>query len=179
MKNSNTADFREQGFTIIESLTAIVLICTCTVITGAFLNAALKTTGRIRDTLVSTADLLRADEELRRLAAAVTIPYWERRVNITQSPDRVVIPWYGGGEDGSLEFIKNGASFSLNITGGQNEASRVVRIPPVRSVIILRDEYGSPLGLDIAWEYRDEDIRTICFFSSSLPVSVKDRKGRL
>jgi type II secretory pathway pseudopilin PulG len=175
MKNSNTADVREQGFTIIEALTAIALICTCTVIIGAFLNAALKTTGRIRDTLVSTAALLRADEEIRRLASAITIPYWERCVNMPDTPDRIVIPWYGGRADNALEFIKTDASFTVNTIGDH----KIVRIPPVKTVNILRDESGNPFGLDIAWEYRDGDIRTICCFSSSSPVSVGNKKDRL
>jgi type II secretory pathway pseudopilin PulG len=175
MKNSNTARVREQGFTIIEALTAIALICTCTVIIGAFLNAALKTTGRIRDTLVSTAVLLRADEEMRRLASAVTIPYWERCVNIPHTPDRIVIPWYGGRADNALEFIKTDASFTVNIIGDHE----IVRVPPIKSVNILRGESGNLLGLDIGWEYRDEDIRTICCFSSSSPVSLENKKDRL
>jgi hypothetical protein len=171
MKHDNTIAIHEQGFTIIEAMTALALICACTVTIGSFLGSALKTTGQIRETLISTAALLPADEEIRRHMAAITIPYWERHVNVSHDSSRTVIPWYKGKENYTLEFIKTGDSFQVNaVTDTVFSLPFSPGFPGIRSVNLLRDGNGNPLGLDLAWEYRSGDIRTICRFSSSALV---------
>jgi hypothetical protein len=180
MKHDSTITTREQGFTIIEAMTAIALICACTVTIGSFLSSALKTAGRIRETLVSTSALLLADEEIRRHAAAITIPYWERHVNLSPSSSRIVIPWYRGREDYVLEFVKTGDSFQVNaITDTVFSLPFSLGLPDIKSVELLRDGNGNPRGLDLAWEYRGGDIRTICRFSSSALMFVENKGDEL
>jgi type II secretory pathway pseudopilin PulG len=179
MKRRNTVVPSEQGFTIIEAMVAITVICMLTIIIGSFLNAAFKTINRIQDTLISTAALLRADEEIRRSVAAISIPYWERHVSILHSPDRTVIPWYDGKTGNVLEFIKTGNCFSINVISDTfSQISLPTGLPGIRSVNLLKDENGNPYGVDLSWEYWGENVHTICRFSLPSPVFTKTNREK-
>jgi hypothetical protein len=155
----NKLKHREQGFTILETLTAITIISLSTLIMTGFLYSTLKLTGRLRDTLALSVDLLKADEKLRRETAAITIPYWERRIDIVQTPSHTAIPWYGGEEGRALE---------LNINGEYGN------FPHITAVNILRDMHEKPYGLDIAYEHQGRIFHTTCCFST-LPVKTETK----
>jgi prepilin-type N-terminal cleavage/methylation domain-containing protein len=158
MKRHNTVAVivDEQGFTILETLTAITIISLSALIMTGFLSSTLRLTGRVRDTLALSMDLLKADEQLRGETAAIAIPYWERRVNIVQTPSLMAIPWYGG-EEGHVLELRIGGNF-----------------PHITGVNVLRDVNEIPYGLDIVYEYRGRTIYTSCCFST-LPVNTEPK----
>jgi type II secretory pathway pseudopilin PulG len=154
---TNDPNSWEQGFTILETLTAIAVISLSTLIIAGFLASTIKLTGRVRDTLTLSVEMLKADEQLRRETAAVAIPYWERRVDIVQTPSYTAVPWYGGEEAQTLE---------LNINSGNDNSGK---FPTIIGVNILRDSNEKPYGIDIVQEYHGRTVHTSCCFST-LPV---------
>jgi type II secretory pathway component PulJ len=160
----------EEGFTITEALVSIGIISIAGMIVLGGLSSSIKGIDRAKDRLGFGIKLLWADELIRREAGAVTIPYWERRVDLMEDHDSIQVPWYGGRAGDYLRFFWDEYSLSMETKNGEEKKPTLIftGLDHV-SVSVLSGEGGIPRGLDIAYAYGGKEYRTRASFSS-LPV---------
>lgn len=169
----NKPPVREQGFTILETLTAIGVISLSTLLLLMVLYSSMVHSVRSRETLIGAAKVLRMDEGLRNHIASINIPYWERaRESITSMEPgaSLEIPWYEGDPERILQ-IRINSGFSPNsqleiISPDTHEQIDLGDAIQLDSLHIITDQAGGPAGVEVRYDYRGLPRRMVAAFSS-------------
>ncbi len=93
---------REDGFTFVEVLVALVLFSVLAVGLVAGLLGAQRLIGRVAREASGSARLLQLDELLRREAGSVRVPFWVRAPEVQADPQRLSVPYRGGDPEDRL-----------------------------------------------------------------------------
>jgi prepilin-type N-terminal cleavage/methylation domain-containing protein len=128
----------DEGFTLVETLTAIAVISIAGLALLSGVSMATRTLEKAKTRAIHATRLLNADERLRELIGQVAIPFWERNAGFAVRNETLELPWYQGQKDAILRitFVKRDAQTMLEIN-----------TPDKREVIML-DTVGEPaLGL--------------------------------
>jgi prepilin-type N-terminal cleavage/methylation domain-containing protein len=148
----------DDGFTLVETLTAIAVISIAGLALLSGVSTATRALEKAKARAMYATRLLNADERLRELIGQVAIPFWERNADILAHAETLELPWYQGQKDAVLRivFVKRDAQTMLEIN-----------TPDKREVIML-DTVGEPtlgLILDADKQPRGVDIRLADYHS--------------
>jgi hypothetical protein len=167
-------DNRDGGFTIVETLTAMGIICTALLLVWWGVSASMTGVSQSKGNVFFAMDLLRADRLIRDAAGEVQIPYWERRLNLQSGEDDLTIPWYRGVADNYLHLFPEDDALIMEIHCNDEETGSVllkrnVLLRGIESLEcrILRDDNQMPFGLAIDYEHRGKSFHTVAHFSST------------
>ncbi|GHU60209.1 hypothetical protein FACS189444_6800 [Spirochaetia bacterium] len=162
---------REEGAALTETIAAFGIICAVLLILSSAFASISRSGASVKDRVLFTFAMLRADELLRNRMGAVTVPYWERHVPIVEGGSYIELPWYQGNRNHHIKlfFADNELLLEADENGKQE---RIVLFKNIEgaAIDIMRDQDDVPLALLIRitarnWEY----LSRIAF--SSQPVT--------
>jgi prepilin-type N-terminal cleavage/methylation domain-containing protein len=156
----------DEGFTLIETLTALALVSIIMTILTLALSSSLGVLGKSRDRALFGVRLLRADSLIRNRIGAVAIPYWETPV-LETGDSSVTIPWYQGERSGYVRLLAEDDSLIME-TGEKKKTERIVLLSGLEEVgfSILRNEQRTPCGIDVAYSHKQKIYHTLSAFST-------------
>jgi type II secretory pathway pseudopilin PulG len=174
----------EAGFTIPETLTALMIVSLSLLAALGVSGLAVRAAGQSNRALAAGIAVLRFDRALRAMAEKVIIPYWEQggedagphpavRRDVVRRNGALEIPWYNG---------KRGSRFRLSLDGegrldaagpgSTTENGERLSSPEglaVDSVEILRTRGDRPRGIRIVWSRRGGNAVSHALFGGFPP----------
>jgi hypothetical protein len=107
---------------------------------------------RLRERILTTTELLRADLRIRAGLGAVVIPYWERGtavIQVLRDGEEIIIPWYGGIREHTLGFSAGGGRLVME-TRDDRGTERSLLWDSAAAMTLIRDGNHLPRGLDFS-----------------------------
>ncbi|GHV73394.1 hypothetical protein AGMMS49940_06960 [Spirochaetia bacterium] len=156
----------DDGFTLMETLTALALVSLIMTIIALALSSAAGVWTQSRDRALFAVRLLRADSLVRSRIGAVAIPYWETPV-LLAADSSVTIPWFEGERSGFVRLRAEDDRLIME-TGEKRKTERIVLLSGLEGteLSILRDERHIPGGIGVTYFHKQKSYHTRSAFAS-------------
>jgi hypothetical protein len=156
----------EHGSTILEVMIALAILSALALGAWSAVGASLRLSGRQRERVRESADLLAADDALRGLALRVRPPFWGPPAPTQVGPDELVVPFLDGDPRKSLHVAFRDGTLLL----GDGAATAAFTGFTSGAVAPAVDAAGTVYGLSIELTRADGRTVTIVARFGGMPV---------
>lgn len=156
---------REAGFSTMEAIVSIALIAIAGTLMLWVSAVSIRSLGATKDRVTLAADVLAVDSSLRSAVGRVRIPWWERRVRVTDEGSRASVPWLDGNPEGVLTIAEDNGRLVIGGPDGSVIYRSRVKIDSL-NVSAIANDTGVPTGLEIRYVLGGEPIACSAPFAS-------------
>ncbi|MCK5671905.1 MAG: prepilin-type N-terminal cleavage/methylation domain-containing protein [Spirochaetales bacterium] len=152
-----------RGFTLIETLIAIVLVSLIGIPVFTVFSDTVGFTKKIKDLNHWNGELIKLERVLRKSVGEVQIPYWINNIEVTEGTGIMTIPYWNGDADLVLEMEIKDTTFKITTP----EGSTVFFGYDGVEFDFLKDSRSGIVGLTILIKKtKREDVKFQCTFGS-------------